>query len=227
MRSSTVVSVLFAAAALATPLLDRRVLVTKDIVVTVTDYVTAGAVQVQSTSATSTSTAAYHHHHHHQPASSQAEVVAPALSSSSKPYVAPPATQETTTSTSQPYVAPPATEQTTTSTTQPYVAPPATQQTTTSTSQLYVAPPRTTTSPIPLPPTTSTPTQVQSANSNLPTTAVPNLDSASDIYKGLAAQHHNVHRHNHSASDMAWNETLAGYAEQVAKTCVYGHDRLA
>jgi len=224
MRSSTVVSVLFAAAALATPLLDRRVLVTKDIVVTVTDYVTAGAVQVQSTSATSTSTAAYHHHHH-QPASSQAQVVAPVLSSSSKPYVAPPATQETTTSTSQPYVAPPATEQTTTSTSQPYVAPPATQQTTTSTSPLYVAPPKTTTSPTPSPPTTSTSTQVQSANSNLPTTAVPNLDSASDIYKGLAAQHHNVHRQNHSASDMAWNQTLAGYAEQVAKTCVNGHDR--
>jgi len=214
MRSSITVSVLFAAGVLATPLLGCFVLVTKEVVVTVTDYVTAGAAQVPSTSKTSTSIFApvgaaqrkaaadvpvpYNkNYRHHRAALSQAHVVAPAPSTFSKSCPAPVPSSSSS----------------------PYFAALTTEETTTSTPQSYVVLPETTTSLTPSPVTTSSPTQVQSANSNLPTTAVPNLDTASDVYKGLAVQHHNVHRQNHSASDMAWNETLAGYAEQVARTC--------
>lgn len=37
--------------------------------------------------------------------------------------------------------------------------------------------------------------------------------------------HHNTHRSNHSASALTWDDTLAGYAQQLADTCVYHHDQ--
>ena len=63
------------------------------------------------------------------------------------------------------------------------------------------------------------------AENTLPSTFVPNLDPTSSIYKGLTLQHHNIHRRNHSAEDLTWNNTLAEYAETTAKTCIWGHDR--
>jgi uncharacterized protein YkwD len=57
----------------------------------------------------------------------------------------------------------------------------------------------------------------------LPTTFVPDLDPTSAIYKGLVLQHHNIHRRNHSAEDLTWNDTMAEYAEITAKTCIWGH----
>ena len=188
---------------------------------TVTDYVTEGAVPAKVTVAPvaaalqvapKANVAGYpishaHHHHHYQPAKSQALVPAPEPTSSSTPYVAPPAPKPTTSTT-------------------PYVAPPAPEPTTTS--KAAVPAPQPTTKAAPSPKTTITPSPVQSspaASNNLPTTAVPKLDSASEIYKGLVVQHHNLHRQNHSVSDLAWNETLAGYAETVAKSCVWAHDR--
>ena len=205
MRSTTIVSVLLATGALATPLLDRRVLVTKDIVVTVTDYVTVGDVAAKVAVATTASSprvvtskvVTHAHHYHHQAAKSPVVVVpVPQQSSSSKPYVAP-APAPTTTTSPKAYVPPP--------------------QLTTTTS-----PPETTDAPSPVKVTSS-----PSANNDntLPTTAVPNLDSGSEIYKGLAAQHHNVHRQNHSVPALTWNDTLASYAETIAKSCVYAHDR--
>lgn len=57
-----------------------------------------------------------------------------------------------------------------------------------------------------------------------PTTFVPNLDTTSPVYKSLVLHHHNIHRRNHSAEDLVWDDTMAKYAEIVAKTCVYGHN---
>ncbi|KAL8996180.1 MAG: hypothetical protein Q9169_004246 [Polycauliona sp. 2 TL-2023] len=44
-------------------------------------------------------------------------------------------------------------------------------------------------------------------------------------YKSAVLEHHNIHRSNHSADPLQWDDTLASYAEQVAKKCVYDHDR--
>ena len=55
------------------------------------------------------------------------------------------------------------------------------------------------------------------------TTFVDNLDPASSTYQAIALQHHNIHRSNHSASDLVWNTTLADYAKTTAETCVWGH----
>ncbi|KAL8725637.1 MAG: hypothetical protein Q9181_006336 [Wetmoreana brouardii] len=63
-----------------------------------------------------------------------------------------------------------------------------------------------------------------SSSSNAPTNYPADLDTTSDVYKALVLTHHNVHRSNHSADDLQWDDTLAGYAEQTAKTCVWGHD---
>jgi hypothetical protein len=57
----------------------------------------------------------------------------------------------------------------------------------------------------------------------LPSTFVPNLDPTSAIYKGLVLEHHNIHRRNHSAEDLTWDDTLAEYAETTAKTCIWAH----
>lgn len=202
MRSSTLVSVLFTAGVLATPMIDRRALVFKDFVVTVTKFTTIGVPEASAAAAVvavQPKAAAVYvphgHYHKHQSAQSLAQVAASTSSSTTSSTTS---SSFTSSSSSPVYVAPSSTQPTSTSTPPPYAAPAA-------------------------PETTSTPTKAQSANNNLPTTAVPNLDSASDIYKGLSLQHHNVHRQNHSVSDMAWNETLAGYAEEVAKTCKWGH----
>lgn len=57
----------------------------------------------------------------------------------------------------------------------------------------------------------------------IPTTFVPDLDPTSSIYKDLVLQHHNIHRRNHSADDLTWDDRMAGYAETIAKTCIWGH----
>lgn len=63
------------------------------------------------------------------------------------------------------------------------------------------------------------------AEDALPSTFVPDLNPTNPIYKGLTLQHHNIHRRNHSAEDLAWNNTLAEYAETTAKTCIWAHSR--
>ena len=52
---------------------------------------------------------------------------------------------------------------------------------------------------------------------------VDGLDCHSDVFKGLAKLHHDIHRTNHSLSPLAWNDTLFEYAKETAETCVYGH----
>lgn len=69
---------------------------------------------------------------------------------------------------------------------------------------------------------TSTP-----STNGLPLTYQANLDTESATYQGLALLNHNVHRANHSVSDLVWNSTLVTYAEEIAKTCVYNHSKAA
>ena len=71
---------------------------------------------------------------------------------------------------------------------------------------------------------TATETLTPSTNS-LPLTYQPNLEPESDTYKGLVLLNHNVHRANHSVPDLVYNSTLALYAEQIAKTCIYDHSK--
>lgn len=61
------------------------------------------------------------------------------------------------------------------------------------------------------------------STSGLPLTYQPNLDPESAIYQGLVLLNHNIHRANHSVPDLVYNSTLASYAEEIAKTCVYKH----
>ena len=61
--------------------------------------------------------------------------------------------------------------------------------------------------------------------SGLPLTYQPNLDTESATYQGLVLLNHNVHRANHSVPDLVYNSTLASYAQQIAKTCVYDHSK--
>ena len=63
------------------------------------------------------------------------------------------------------------------------------------------------------------------STNGLPLTYQPNLDSGSDTYQGLVLLNHNIHRANHSVPDLVYNSTLSSYAEQIAKTCVYGHSK--
>ena len=63
------------------------------------------------------------------------------------------------------------------------------------------------------------------STNGLPLTYQPNLDPESAIYQGLVLLNHNIHRANHSVPDLVYNSTLASYAEQIAKTCVYNHSK--
>ncbi|KAL8868538.1 MAG: hypothetical protein Q9174_004924 [Haloplaca sp. 1 TL-2023] len=60
-------------------------------------------------------------------------------------------------------------------------------------------------------------------SADVPTDYPANLDSSSEIYKALTLAHHNIHRSNHSADDLQWDDDLANYAMQTAKTCKYDH----
>ncbi|KAK4102331.1 PR-1-like protein [Parathielavia hyrcaniae] len=43
-------------------------------------------------------------------------------------------------------------------------------------------------------------------------------------YQSTALYHHNIHRFNHSADALAWDDGLASSAETLAKRCVFEHD---
>lgn len=201
MRTAAVATFLFAAGVLATPVLDRRVVVTDEVVVTVIDYVTAGA---KPSPQPVPKVAAYHnphgHYHPYKPKASPEAAPAPAASPKPVAPAAPAAKAEA-----------------------PKAAAPAPQQ---SSAKAAVAAVQPSQAPAPSPKTTAAPkasAAPAAGNSNLPKTFVPNLDSSSDIYSGLSVQHHNVHRKNASVPDLTWNDTLAGYAKQTAQTCVWGH----
>ena len=74
----------------------------------------------------------------------------------------------------------------------------------------YSQPANTWSSPAASPPATS---PVRSAPASAPTD-----------YSEKVVLHHNVHRANHSAPDIAWDDNLAASAQQVADSCVYAHN---
>jgi uncharacterized protein YkwD len=76
-----------------------------------------------------------------------------------------------------------------------------------------------TTSQAPAVQETTTPVQVKVAA----TTAAPATSSPTD-YASTALYHHNMHRANHSASDLTWDDQLATYAKASANKCVFAHD---
>ncbi|CAJ2504131.1 Uu.00g115250.m01.CDS01 [Anthostomella pinea] len=49
-------------------------------------------------------------------------------------------------------------------------------------------------------------------------------EPASDDMQTAAIYHHNLHRSNHSAPEMAWSGKFAGYASNTAATCKFAHD---
>ena len=44
-------------------------------------------------------------------------------------------------------------------------------------------------------------------------------------YQGMVLHHHNIHRQNHSAPDIAWSDSLAATAQKIGETCVYAHNQ--
>jgi hypothetical protein len=57
------------------------------------------------------------------------------------------------------------------------------------------------------------------------TTASAAASAASPTdYSGVAVWHHNKHRANHTASDLTWSSDLAAKALITANTCVFAHD---
>ena len=57
-----------------------------------------------------------------------------------------------------------------------------------------------------------------------PTTAAPAEPSGLTSYNDIVVVHHNVHRSNHSAPDLQWDDALASTAQKIAAGCVYAHD---
>jgi uncharacterized protein YkwD len=54
------------------------------------------------------------------------------------------------------------------------------------------------------------------------TSVVPS--STGDAYQSMLLDSHNIHRSNHSAPALTWNETLAESASALANLCDYHHD---
>ncbi|KAK5056600.1 hypothetical protein LTR84_012132 [Exophiala bonariae] len=52
----------------------------------------------------------------------------------------------------------------------------------------------------------------------------PKPTSVSSDYQQGILDAHNIHRANHSVSDLSWDDKLAGIAAQIAASCVYAHD---
>ncbi|KAF2432298.1 PR-1-like protein [Tothia fuscella] len=68
----------------------------------------------------------------------------------------------------------------------------------------------------------STPVADKPASS--PTASSGNSYSGPDSYSKAIVAHHNAHRANHSAPDLAWDDALAATALKTAKSCNYAHD---
>ena len=76
-------------------------------------------------------------------------------------------------------------------------------------------------------PTSEAPQETYEAPSSTQAASQAPASSASGAkpsdYQGFVEFHHNVHRANHSAPDLVWNDTLAATAEKIGQTCSYEH----
>ncbi|TVY41672.1 putative pathogenesis-related protein [Lachnellula subtilissima] len=107
--------------------------------------------------------------------------------------------------------------------------------TTTSSSVVEVSIPATTSSAAPTtvvaPTSVAAPSSVAASSVVTPSSvavvasssAAAPVASATD-YASTALFNHNQHRSNHSASDVAWNQTLADFAATSAAKCIFKHD---
>ncbi|MCJ1356123.1 MAG: hypothetical protein MMC33_006117 [Icmadophila ericetorum] len=198
MRSSMLFAALCATVTLAAPGLKKRVEVTDWVfdTVTVTDYVYVGADGPYSTTVEGPAHSNPHTH-----------ILKPSSTSS---------TASTTTTTPVLVVTP-------TTIVAPAAAPPPSPTTTTPAPvpvMTVVAPPP--------PPTTTTPAPAPVANpatpgyyDGAPLSIIFDLEDTDPAYQAIAVVHHNVHRTNHSASSVTWNDTVAGWAREKANVCVY------
>lgn len=48
--------------------------------------------------------------------------------------------------------------------------------------------------------------------------------ASTSSFADMALYHHNIHRTNHSAPTISYDDTYAGYAATVAASCVFAHD---
>jgi len=60
-------------------------------------------------------------------------------------------------------------------------------------------------------------------NSHVTGTAEGDLTSGPD-YENMVLFHHNIHRANHSADPLTWNQTLADSAHALASGCLFNHN---
>ncbi|KEY73102.1 hypothetical protein S7711_04854 [Stachybotrys chartarum IBT 7711] len=91
-----------------------------------------------------------------------------------------------------------------------------------------VAPPAqaTTVAPAPAPVETEPVEQAPAPSSSSSAAPAQNTQPASisGEYEEVMLEQHNIHRRNHSASDLTWDSTLAEYATTIANGCVFAHD---
>ncbi|KAL9027082.1 MAG: hypothetical protein Q9196_004348 [Gyalolechia fulgens] len=199
MRSATIVSALLAGGAFATPVanrLEERAIVYEQVTTTTVVWVTSGQ-PLPTTPVTVPTKAAVvpGHNPHHRPHTHVA------------PQPAPPASVPAPVAAPAP---PPPSPAAIAPVPEKSVVPVAEQPATSLAAAL---------SPQPLANSGSNP-----GSSSAPISSADNLDTTSDVYKALVLEHHNIHRANHSADDLTWDDTLATYAEQSAKTCVWEHN---
>jgi len=239
MRSSIIVGALCAGLAIASPLQHKHKRAIKVEMVTVTDIVTIMAEAAQTEAApaaavvtvsepevtvtegassvipTSSWSSWSHHHHTHStsevPSSSIVEV--PSSTEPAPTSTEAPSTTEVPTSTEAP-----STTEAPTSTEAPSTTEiPSTTEAPSSTEALSTTEAATSTEePIEKP--ASTEAAVASSTTEAASTASPTDYSSTAVY------HHNIHRSNHSASAVTYNDTLASYAATVAASCVFAHN---
>lgn len=73
--------------------------------------------------------------------------------------------------------------------------------------------------PAPVQPATSTAAAPSTYSSSSSSSGPINLDD----YSAAVVLHHNVHRANHSAPNLQWDDNLASLAQQAGETCYYAH----
>ncbi|KAK5132478.1 hypothetical protein LTR08_009024 [Meristemomyces frigidus] len=202
---SAVFAAAFAAGALAVPHQKRAVETDTDVVVVyATDIVTvtAGApsssVAVAAETTVASSSSVSHYGHRWQPWTTtiKSSSAAPASTSIASVSSAPAPSS---------YEAPSSSAAASTST---YVAP----------SSTYVAPTTSSTSVAPPSSTSAAASSTQAATTSAAASAVPTS------YQEITVYHHNIHRSNHSAPDLAWDAGLASTAATIAASCVYAHN---
>lgn len=192
MRPSTLVSALFVAGALSSPLVQKRGYVTEIDVVTVTAYVT----EVLAASTTS-AIQSYQGKHFQSVGTTMMRLpltfrIAP--SSSSAPSTSSEAPAPTSSS----------------------VALAQAQAQAQAPSSKAPAPAPSSEAPAPAP--------APSSSSSAAPAPSPVAQSIGTDYNSRALYHHNIHRANHSAVDLKWDDNLASSAQEVASSCVYAHN---